>query len=42
MFLRKYRYVAATDAEVGRKPLGRYDSGEPVVFFRIEQRRRAD
>ena len=37
MFLRNYWYVAATDAEVGRKPLPRTILGEPVVFFRTEQ-----
>jgi phenylpropionate dioxygenase-like ring-hydroxylating dioxygenase large terminal subunit len=42
MFLRNCWYVAATDAEVGCKPLGRMILGEPVVFFRIEQRRKAD
>jgi len=36
MFLRNYWYVAATDAEVGRKPLARTILGEPVVFFRTE------
>ena len=33
MFLRNYWYVAATDAKIGRKPLGRTILGEPVVFF---------
>ena len=37
MFLRNYWYVAATDAEVGRKPLPRTILGEPIVFFRTEQ-----
>jgi phenylpropionate dioxygenase-like ring-hydroxylating dioxygenase large terminal subunit len=37
MFLRNYWYVAATDAEVMRNPLGRMILGEPVVFFRTEQ-----
>jgi phenylpropionate dioxygenase-like ring-hydroxylating dioxygenase large terminal subunit len=36
MFLRNYWYVAGTDDEVGRKPLGRMILGEPVVFFRTE------
>jgi len=36
MFLRNYWYVAATDSEVGRKPLGRLILGEPIVFFRTE------
>src|SRR5580700_11304194 len=36
MFLRNYWYVAATDAEVGRKPLGRTILGEPVVLFRSD------
>ena len=34
--LRNYWYVAATDAEVGRKPLPRTILGEPIVFFRTE------
>lgn len=42
MFLRNYWYVAATDAEVGRKTLGRMILGEPVVFSGTGQRRRAD
>ena len=37
MFLRNYWYVAATDAEVGRKPLARTILGEPIVFFRTEE-----
>ena len=37
MFLRNYWYVAATEAEIGRKPLGRTILGEPVVLFRTEQ-----
>src|SRR6202047_1355999 len=37
MFLRNYWYVAATDAEVGRKPLARTIMGEPIVFFRTEE-----
>src|ERR1700675_1536372 len=36
MFLRNYWYVAATDAEAGRKPLARTILGEPIVFFRTE------
>jgi phenylpropionate dioxygenase-like ring-hydroxylating dioxygenase large terminal subunit len=36
MFLRNYWYVAASDTEIGRKPLGRMILGEPVVFFRTE------
>jgi vanillate O-demethylase monooxygenase subunit len=36
MFLRNYWYVAASVAEIGRKPLGRIILGEPVVFFRAE------
>ena len=36
MFLRNYWYVAASAAEVGRKPLGRMILGEPIVFFRTE------
>src|ERR1700684_2816640 len=35
MFLRNYWYVAATDTEIGRKPLGR-TLGEPIVIFRSE------
>ncbi|MGA8497830.1 MAG: hypothetical protein WB764_20245 [Xanthobacteraceae bacterium] len=42
MFLRNYWYVAATDAEVGRKLLPRTILGEPIVFFRTEQRRGTD
>jgi phenylpropionate dioxygenase-like ring-hydroxylating dioxygenase large terminal subunit len=37
MFLRNYWYVAATDTEVGREPIGRVILGEPIVFFRSEQ-----
>jgi phenylpropionate dioxygenase-like ring-hydroxylating dioxygenase large terminal subunit len=37
MFLRNYWYVAATDAEIGREPIGRVILGEPIVFFRSEQ-----
>jgi vanillate O-demethylase monooxygenase subunit len=36
MFLRNYWYVAASDSEIGRKPLPRMILGEPVVFFRTE------
>jgi phenylpropionate dioxygenase-like ring-hydroxylating dioxygenase large terminal subunit len=36
MFLRNYWYVAASDTEIGRKPLGRMILGEPVVLFRTE------
>ena len=36
MFLRNYWYVAATDAEIERKPLGRIILGEPIVFYRLE------
>ena len=36
MFLRNYWYVAATDSEIGRKPLARTILNEPVVFFRTE------
>jgi phenylpropionate dioxygenase-like ring-hydroxylating dioxygenase large terminal subunit len=36
MFLRNYWYVAASDDEVGRKPLRRILLGEPVVLFRTE------
>jgi phenylpropionate dioxygenase-like ring-hydroxylating dioxygenase large terminal subunit len=36
MFLRNYWYVAATDTEVARKPMGRMILGEPIVFFRKE------
>src|SRR5580693_8507636 len=36
MFLRNYWYVAATDSEVGRKPLSRMILGEPIVFYRTE------
>jgi phenylpropionate dioxygenase-like ring-hydroxylating dioxygenase large terminal subunit len=37
MFLRNYWYVAATDTEIGREPIGRVILGEPIVFFRSEQ-----
>jgi len=36
MFLRNSWYVAATDTEIGRKPLGRTILGEPIVMFRTE------
>jgi len=36
MFLRNYWYVAASEGEVGRKPLPRTILGEPVVMFRTE------
>jgi phenylpropionate dioxygenase-like ring-hydroxylating dioxygenase large terminal subunit len=36
MFLRNYWYVAASDSEVGRKPLRRTILGEPIVLFRLE------
>ena len=36
MFLRNYWYVAATDTEIERKPLGRIILGEPIVFYRLE------
>ena len=36
MFLRNYWYVAATDAEIGRKPFRRIIMNEPVVFYRTE------
>ena len=36
MFLRNYWYVAASESEIGRKPLGRMILGEPIVFFRTE------
>jgi phenylpropionate dioxygenase-like ring-hydroxylating dioxygenase large terminal subunit len=36
MFLRNYWYVAATDAEISRRPLGRMILGEPIVLFRAE------
>jgi phenylpropionate dioxygenase-like ring-hydroxylating dioxygenase large terminal subunit len=36
MFLRNYWYVAASDSEVGRNPLGRMILGQPVVLFRTE------
>ena len=32
MFLRNYWYVAASDHEIGRQPLGRVILGEPVVL----------
>jgi phenylpropionate dioxygenase-like ring-hydroxylating dioxygenase large terminal subunit len=36
MFLRNYWYVAATDTEISRTPLGRTILSEPVVLFRAE------
>ena len=36
MFLRNYWYVAATDTEISRKPLGRMILGDPIVLFRAE------
>jgi vanillate O-demethylase monooxygenase subunit len=36
MFLRNYWYVAASESEIGREPLGRMILGEPIVFFRTE------
>jgi phenylpropionate dioxygenase-like ring-hydroxylating dioxygenase large terminal subunit len=36
MFLRNYWYVAATDAEISRKPVGRMILGDPIVLFRAE------
>ena len=36
MFLKNAWYVAASDHEVGRKPLRRIILGEPVVLFRTE------
>ena len=36
MFLRNFWYVAASDREVTRKPLGRMILGEPIVLFRQE------
>jgi vanillate monooxygenase len=36
MFLRNFWYVAASDHEIGRKPMGRTILGEPVVFYRKE------
>jgi phenylpropionate dioxygenase-like ring-hydroxylating dioxygenase large terminal subunit len=36
MFLRNYWYVAASNSEVGRKPLRRTILGEPIVLFRLE------
>jgi len=36
MFLRDYWYVAGSDHEIGRKPLGRIILGEPIVFYRLE------
>ena len=36
MFLRNYWYVAASDREITRRPLGRIILGEPIVFYRLE------
>ena len=36
MFLRNYWYVAASDHDVQRQPLGRIILGEPIVFYRLE------
>lgn len=36
MFLRNFWYVAASDTEIGRKPLSRTILGEPIVLFRTE------
>jgi len=36
MFLRNYWYVAATDTEISRKPVGRMILGDPIVLFRAE------
>src|SRR6201987_5571415 len=36
MFLRNYWYVAATDAEISRKPVGHMILGDPIVLFRAE------
>ena len=36
MFLRNYWYVAASDHEVERRPVGRIILGEPIVFYRLE------
>ena len=36
MFLRNFWYVAASDHEVQKRPLGRTILGEPIVFFRTE------
>jgi vanillate O-demethylase monooxygenase subunit len=36
MFLRNFWYVAASDSEVQKKPLGRMILGEPIVLFRTE------
>lgn len=38
MFLKNFWYVAAYDHEIERKPLGRTILGEPIVFFRREDR----
>ena len=36
MYLRNYWYVAASDHEIERRPLGRIILGEPIVFYRLE------
>jgi hypothetical protein len=36
MFLRNAWYVAATDREIGRKPLRRIIMNEPIVMYRTE------
>ena len=36
MFLKNFWYVAATEDEVGRTPLGREICGEPVALWRQE------
>jgi len=36
MFLHNFWYVAASDTEIGRKPLARMILGEPIVLFRTE------
>lgn len=36
MFLRNHWYVAASEAEIGRKPLARTIMNEPIVFYRKE------
>lgn len=36
MFLRNHWYVAASETEIGRKPLARTIMNEPIVFYRKE------
>jgi len=36
MFLRNAWYVAASDKEIGRKPLRRIIMNEPIVMYRTE------